>query len=149
ARHGRPPTPAEAIRLAQQATLETRQAKHEPRTLDEQRATWCREAEHLLGPEGIGHMLRACVGHAPRRQPVPSDEVLDEMAVEVVETIAQTRSTWQVWHLRAEASRRARELDPAHAESLTQQLLDRARTMSIPLNNHDDGIIEPPELRRA
>jgi conjugative relaxase-like TrwC/TraI family protein len=28
--HGRPPTPVEALRLAQQATLETRQAKHEP-----------------------------------------------------------------------------------------------------------------------
>ena len=32
--HGRPPTPVEAIHLAQQATLETRDAKHEPRSLD-------------------------------------------------------------------------------------------------------------------
>ena len=31
--HGRPPTPVEALHLAQQATLETRDAKHEPRTL--------------------------------------------------------------------------------------------------------------------
>ena len=30
--HGRPPTPVEALQLAQQATLETRDAKHEPRT---------------------------------------------------------------------------------------------------------------------
>ncbi len=30
ATHGRPPTPVEAIQLAQQATLETREAKHEP-----------------------------------------------------------------------------------------------------------------------
>jgi hypothetical protein len=37
--HGRPPTPVEALHLAQQATLETRDAKHEPR-LTEQRATW-------------------------------------------------------------------------------------------------------------
>ena len=35
--HGRPPTPVEALQLAQQATLETRDAKHEPRTLTEQR----------------------------------------------------------------------------------------------------------------
>jgi uncharacterized protein YecT (DUF1311 family) len=28
--HGRPPTPVEALHLAQQATLETRDAKHEP-----------------------------------------------------------------------------------------------------------------------
>ena len=30
--HGRPPTPVEALHLAQQATLETRDAKHEPRS---------------------------------------------------------------------------------------------------------------------
>ena len=32
AEHGRPPTPIEAIKLAQQATLETRDAKHAPRS---------------------------------------------------------------------------------------------------------------------
>src|SRR5215218_2640299 len=37
--HGRPPTPVEAVQLAQQATLETRDAKHEPCTLAEQRTT--------------------------------------------------------------------------------------------------------------
>jgi len=39
ARHGRPPGPIEAVKLAQQATLETRQAKHEPRSHAEQRRT--------------------------------------------------------------------------------------------------------------
>jgi TrwC relaxase len=34
--HGRPPTLVEMLHLAQQATLETRSAKHEPRTLTEQ-----------------------------------------------------------------------------------------------------------------
>jgi conjugative relaxase-like TrwC/TraI family protein len=33
--HGRPPTPVEALQLAQQATLETRDAKHQPRSLTE------------------------------------------------------------------------------------------------------------------
>ena len=36
--HGRPPTPKEAVALAQQANLETRQRKHEPRSYAEQRA---------------------------------------------------------------------------------------------------------------
>jgi conjugative relaxase-like TrwC/TraI family protein len=35
--HGRPPTPVEALQLAQRATLETREAKHEPRSLAQQR----------------------------------------------------------------------------------------------------------------
>jgi hypothetical protein len=42
--HGRPPTPVEALRLAQQATLETRDAKHEPRAFADQRATWHTQA---------------------------------------------------------------------------------------------------------
>ena len=49
AAHGRPPTPVETIQLAQQATLETREAKHEPRTLAEQREAWRREALEVLG----------------------------------------------------------------------------------------------------
>ena len=50
--HGRPPTPVEALHLAQQATLETRDAKHEPRSLTEQRATWLNEAAAVLGGRG-------------------------------------------------------------------------------------------------
>ena len=49
AEHGRPPTPVEALHLAQQATLETRDAKHEPRSLAEQRTTWMNEASAVLG----------------------------------------------------------------------------------------------------
>ena len=47
--HGRPPTPVEALHLAQQATLETRDAKHEPRSQAEQRTTWMNEAAAVLG----------------------------------------------------------------------------------------------------
>jgi conjugative relaxase-like TrwC/TraI family protein len=50
--HGRPPTPVEALHLAQQATLETRDAKHEPRSLAEQRTTWFNEAAAVLGGRG-------------------------------------------------------------------------------------------------
>jgi hypothetical protein len=57
--HGRPPTPVEALHLAQQATLETRDAKHEPRSEAEQRATWLSEAAAVLGsPEAVASMVR-------------------------------------------------------------------------------------------
>ena len=49
--HGRPPTAKEAVSLAQQANLETRQRKHEPRSYAEQRATWREEAVSVLGGE--------------------------------------------------------------------------------------------------
>jgi conjugative relaxase-like TrwC/TraI family protein len=47
--HGRPPNAKEAVALGQQATLETRAAKHEPRSHAEQRATWRTEAVALVG----------------------------------------------------------------------------------------------------
>jgi conjugative relaxase-like TrwC/TraI family protein len=60
--HGRPPTPVEALHLAQQATLETRDAKHEPRSLTEQRATWLSEAAAVLdGPEAVAAMVRTAL----------------------------------------------------------------------------------------
>ena len=60
--HGRPPTPVEALHLAQQATLETRDAKHEPRSLAEQRATWLNEAAAVLGGRGaVAAMVRTAL----------------------------------------------------------------------------------------
>ena len=65
--HGRPPTPVEALHLAQQATLETRDAKHEPRSLAEQRATWLSEAAAVLGGRGRRRLDGADGADAARR----------------------------------------------------------------------------------
>ena len=43
--HGRPPTRIESLALAQQANLETRPDKHEPRSLREQRGQWRAKAD--------------------------------------------------------------------------------------------------------
>ncbi len=60
--HGRPPTPVEALHLAQQATLETRDAKHEPRSLTEQRTTWMNEASVVLGgSDAVASMVRTAL----------------------------------------------------------------------------------------
>src|SRR5215210_4611323 len=60
--HGRPPTPVEALQLAQQATLETRDAKHEPRSLAEQRSTWLNEAATVLGGRAaVAAMVQAAL----------------------------------------------------------------------------------------
>jgi conjugative relaxase-like TrwC/TraI family protein len=58
--HGRAPTPVEAVALAQQANLETRERKHEPRSLAEQRATWRGQAVDVLGsPDAVDRTIRA------------------------------------------------------------------------------------------
>ena len=68
--HGRPPTPVEALQLAQQATLETRDAKHEPRSLAEQRAAWRAEAEQVLGGRGaVKAMIRWAMSPRPVAPP--------------------------------------------------------------------------------
>ena len=63
AAHGREPTNVEIIALAQQATLESREAKHEPRSLAEQRHTWRTQAVEVLGRPG----LQSDAGRHPRR----------------------------------------------------------------------------------
>ena len=64
--HGRPPTPVESLQLAQQATLETRQAKHQPRSLTEQRKAWFAQAADVLGgPDAVQAMVRKALSPVP------------------------------------------------------------------------------------
>jgi conjugative relaxase-like TrwC/TraI family protein len=151
--HGRPPTPVEALRLAQQATLETRDAKHEPRTLAEQRATWQQQAaETLGGPEAVQSMINRTLHPitAPR-SPVDGHWV-SRTARLVLAAVEERRSTWQSWHVRAEAQRQIRA-----AEVLTgkvDELVDRVvaevlNGRSISLARPDEAITEPAALRRS
>ena len=72
--HGRPPTPKEAVSLAQQANLETRQRKHQLRSYAEQRAAWRTEALAVLGGEsGLRDYLRGAL--APRRSEEHTSEL--------------------------------------------------------------------------
>ena len=65
--HGRPPTPIEAVKLAQQATLETRDAKHEPRSEADQRRVWRREAAGVLGGDrAVDDLARTVTPAGPR-----------------------------------------------------------------------------------
>ena len=149
--HGRPPTEAEMIALAQRANLETREAKHEPRSLAEQRATWRGQAEQVLGAGEVDDML-AGVFNRPAVQPKsPSTGWLIDTSDRVVGVLESERSRWQSWHIRAEALRQTR------AASVPAELLDRVvdtivdlalKTRSIRLSI-DDPIQEPDALRRS
>src|SRR4029078_6818076 len=58
--HGRVPTTVEMISLRQQANLSTRQAKHEPRSLNEQRAAWHDHAIDVArGDRALADMIAA------------------------------------------------------------------------------------------
>ena len=110
--HGRPPTPVESIQLAQRATLETRDAKKAPRTLDEQRTTWHSQAAEVLGgAASVEAMVKSALSPT-QVPPVPSHSAwMTTTAEEITATIEARRSTWQVWHVRAEAQRQVRAMD--------------------------------------
>ena len=157
--HGRAPTRIESLALAQQANLETRPDKHEPRSLREQRDQWRAEADAVLAagdhagrPASVADMLaNVQVGHWVRSSESGGYEPGHDLARRVVDVLESSRSTWQVWHVRAEALRQARyagiplsSLDAtvsAVVDVVTQQL-------SVPVDAVPD-LGEPAFLRRA
>ncbi|WP_353952526.1 MobF family relaxase [Knoellia sp. S7-12] len=152
--HGRPPTVIESIHLAQRATLETRDAKHEPRALTEQRTTWAREAREVLGgPDAVTAMVTAAL--SPTVNPAVPEQVgsawVGTTSRTVLSTLQAARSTWQVWHVRAEAQRevRAAELHSDQVEAVVDLLVDEVITRrSVRITRAHDDIVEPEELRR-
>src|SRR5215207_17050 len=151
--HGRPPTPVEALQLAQQATLETRDAKHEPRSLAEQRASWHKQAaETLGGPVAVQAMIdRTLHPTTASRLPVNGAWVSTTAGL-VLAALEERRSTWQSWHVRAEAQRQTRAADISIVK--VDELVDRVvaevlNTRSVSLAPPAEAITEPAALRRS
>src|SRR5215216_6059493 len=153
AEHGRPPTPVEALHLAQQATLETRDAKHEPRSLAEQRTTWMNEASAVLGGRSaVAAMVTTALTRAAEPPRMTDAHWVTLTADRVLAAMEETRSTWQMWHARAEAQRHVRGVDmPAEqANTLVDLLVDEVlQHRSVALAAPPDGIEEPGALRRV
>src|SRR5688500_16160562 len=150
--HGRPPTPVEALHLAQQATLETRDAKHEPRSLAEQRTTWLNEAATVLGGRGaVTSMVRTALAPTVETARIADARWVAQTADHILRVMEASRSTWQMWHVRAEAQRQVRTIDvpSEHATALVDLLVDEVLDRrSIALAPPHDDIEEPEVLRR-
>ena len=149
--HGRPPSRVEMLQLAQQATLETRDAKHEPRSLAEQRATWLAEAATVLGGRGaVTSMVRTALASHAETAPIADGRWVAQTADHILAVIEASRSTWQMWHVRAEAQRQVRptgvpaERASALVDLLVDEVLDRR---SVALVAAADDIEEPEVLR--
>jgi len=171
AEHGRPPTPVEALKLAQQATLETRDAKHEPRSEAQQRATWRAEATQLLGsPDLVDQLVRDVVPAAASRRKARhlnrdrsqlvshravADALVTDLSTRARGAVEAGRSTWQVWHVRSEAERQVRATAPAgvDVDALVDQVVTRVLhpSQSVPLTRPDPvhaALGSPEQLRR-
>ncbi|GBE67774.1 hypothetical protein MFM001_42360 [Mycobacterium sp. MFM001] len=153
ATHGREPTNVEAIALAQQATLESREAKHEPRSPAEQRQTWRKEAIEVLGSQReLTRMIGAVLAAGRKRSAkAVTAEWISEQAHKAITTVAETRSTWQRHHLLAEAQRIVRSTGHAADDTLAHRITEAAlaEPLSLPVAHIDDGELgEPAALRR-
>jgi uncharacterized protein YecT (DUF1311 family) len=151
--HGRPPTPVEALHLAQQATLETRDAKHEPRSLAEQRGTWLGEAATVLGGRAaVASMVQTALTPAAETAAIADARWVAQTADHILSVIEASRSTWQMWHVRAEAQRQVRTtgVSAQRAGALVDLLVDEVlQRRSIALAAPRNGIEEPQALRRT
>ena len=176
ANHGRAPTAIESLALAQQANLETRPDKHEPRSEAEQRQTWRAQAEAVLARDGrspedmVAEALGAGwrrtrerggdvpivagqeVGTLPGRLPVGrgGDVRPQILAARVVKVLEGSRATWQVWHVRAETLRQLRTAQVPLAR-IEEHARDVERWVlhrfSVPVGV-PPGLGEPEVLRR-
>ncbi|GLY33438.1 hypothetical protein Kisp02_68030 [Kineosporia sp. NBRC 101731] len=109
AEHGHDPSAAVAHKLARRANLDTRQEKQPPRSVAAMRATWTQQAITRHGPGTIRQVMAVVPDPERRstaagRQPVQAVSV-QELAAQAVANVAQKRSTWTVWNVRAEAER--------------------------------------------
>ena len=151
--HGRPPTPVEALHLAQQATLETRDAKHEPRSVTEQRSTWLNEAAAVLGGRGaVAAMVQTTLTPAAETATIADARWVAQTADHILAVMKNSRSTWQMWHVRAEAQRQVRtaNLPPERASALVDLLVDEVLdARSVALAAPRDETDEPQALRRT
>lgn len=150
--HGRSPTTVEAAALAQQANLETREAKHEPHSEAEQRTTWRAEAADVLGSSrAVDEMVVAALRPSGRRERPVSAAWVRTTACRVIEELEAHRATWQIQHVRAEAQRQVRDVAvpadrlPEVVAWVVDEVLRRSQNLSPDL----DPVSEPTALRRT
>jgi conjugative relaxase-like TrwC/TraI family protein len=150
--HGRPPTPVESLQLAQQATLETREAKHTPRSLAEQRRAWFAQAAEVLGgPDAVQLMVREALSPVASIALELDPAWLETAADRVLSAMEERRPTWQVWHVRAEAQRyvRSANVPMAQADRLVDLLVHEVMNVRSVSLARPDTIVEPKLLQRS
>jgi conjugative relaxase-like TrwC/TraI family protein len=152
AQHHREPTAIEMIALSQQATLDTRHAKHAARSLAEQRHTWRTEAIETLGSQhAVDAAISTILSPAARRQQhIVTDEWITEQAAAVIARVSAARATWAVNHVRAETQRVLRQTDHVGDQSVARRIIGVALDVhSVARTSHaDTEMDEPCALRR-
>ena len=96
-------------------------------------------------------MISTTLNPIPVTRPRVDAEWLTATAEKALEAVEERRSTWQSWHVRAEAQRQVRavQVPTNKIDQLVELLVTEVlHTQSISLTRRDDGISEPVALRR-
>lgn len=101
ARNKREPSWQTQIKLAQQATLETRGVKQDQQSLTEMRALWAQRAEKILGTSDVSALVTGLVNEEKEHT-----EVLDmnTAADRTLELLERRRSQWNVTNIYSAAT---------------------------------------------
>ena len=123
--------------------METRDAKHEPRSLAEQRTTWLNEAAAVLSGRGaVAAMVQTALSPPAKPATIADSHWVAQTADQILTVMEASRSTWQMWHVRAEAQRQVRttgvtaEQVSALVDLLVDEVLNR-RSVALAAP-HDD-----------
>jgi hypothetical protein len=111
------------------------------------------QAAAVLGSaEAVASMIATALSPAAEPPRKADAHWVGQTADRVLAAMEQTRSTWQMWHVRAEAQRHVRTVDMGaeQANRLVDLLVDEVlEHRSVALAAPRDGIEEPGGLRRV
>lgn len=148
--HGKDPSKAMQLQLADKATLETREGKAPARSLAAMRAEWQHRATARVGSRELRRILRTVGGH--HTDTVTADDIdHHRIAASVIERLSVDRATWNQWHVTAEAQRQIRShrfTTPAERATATERVVESAvGRYSVRLTVTPDAT--PAALRRS
>jgi hypothetical protein len=106
----------------------------------------------LGGRSAVASMVATALTPAAGTPHIADAQWVAQTADRVLAAMEETRSTWQMWHVRAEAQRHVRTVDvrAEHANTLVDLLVDEVlEHRSVALAVPPDGIEEPGALRRV
>jgi ATP-dependent exoDNAse (exonuclease V) alpha subunit len=105
----------------------------------------------LGSSEAVASMVRTALTPHAETATIADSHWVAQTADHILAVMEASRSTWQMWHVRAEAQRQLRTIDlPAeHAATLIDLLVDEVLDRRSAALVADDHIEEPEALRRV
>ncbi|MGH3492013.1 MAG: MobF family relaxase [Sciscionella sp.] len=149
--HGHDPSRKTAYVLARQANLDTREGKKAPRSLESMRRDWTATLTNQFGNAALTKVAALVPSSVPTaRTGLELDKKqIREAARHILDAVAEVRSTWTTWNIRAEAERMLRggfislAEQNATIDKVTKAALDASISVEAPSMTR-----EPKQLQR-